>query len=275
MTFDQYETSEESSEPIDLYMFAVGSFVRYYTSSEDQIITGGHTYEPIPISRTSVELNSEDLLAPVEITVPAGNEFVQKYIGVPPGQEARVTIDRLQRGDLGENLQREFTGAVHSVKFRDDFSAATIGAFWTTAKNNRQLLRFTFGTQCSYICGDPDTCKVNLELPAFKHSGQATTEVGAVLTVSGISGNFADGFFTGGVVRSVIYDDRRPVLDHVGNDLTLLLPFHDDILGTIVDVRAGCDHLVEGDCALKYDNVIEFGGWPFSPKKNPFKSGID
>lgn len=275
MTFEQYETSEESSEPIDLYMFAVGSFIRYYTSSEDQIITGGHTYEPIPISRTSVELNSEDLMAPIEITVPSGNEFAQKYLNVPPGQEAVVTVDRLQRDDVGEELQREFTGSAHSVKFSEDFSKAIIGAFWTTAKNNRQILRYTFAGQCGYVVGDPDTCKVNLELSDFKHTGQAAAEVGAVLTVTGIVGNFDDGFFTGGIVRTVTFDDRRFILEHVGNDLTLLLPFHDDILGTNVDVRAGCNHLADEDCAIKFDNVIEFGGWPYVPKKNPFKSGID
>ncbi len=275
MSFDPLETSPESSEPIELYTFAVGTFVRRYTSSEDQITTGGEEYDPIPISRTAIVINSEDIIQPVEIEVPASNEFALKWFGIPPGQEAVVFIDRLQRADVAEELNREFNGTVHSVKFLGDFQRARIGAFWTSAKNNFTIPRFTFGAQCGYVVGETDTCKVDLDLPAFKHSGAVSTQVGSVLTVNGIAGNFPDQFFTGGVVTSVGLDDRRFIMSQVGNALTLITPFPVEVLGQTVDVRAGCDHNVEGDCALKFDNVIEFGGWPFVPTKNPFKSGID
>lgn len=275
MTFEAYEISEESSEPVELYTFSVGTYVKYYASCPDEITTGGNTYEPIPISRTAVVMTSEDLIEPIEITVPATNPFALKYLDVPPGQEGEITIDRLQRGDVSEELQRIFYGAIHAVRFTEDFTHAVIGAFWKTAKNNRQLPRLTFGRPCNYVVGDSSTCKVNLDLAAFKHTGQVAGAVGRVLTVSGILGNFADGWFTGGVVRTVTYDDRRLILSHVGNDLTLIMPFHDDLAGTLVDVRAGCDHDIEGDCATKFDNVIEYGGWAFVPTQNPFTSGID
>jgi len=33
--------------------------------------------------------------------------------------------------------------------------------------------------------------------------------------------------------------------------------------------------LIDGDCALVFDNVVEFGGFAFVPKRNIFQSGLD
>lgn len=275
MTFNEYEISLDAGDPVELYTFAVGTETFRYTSTDEAITTGGNTYEPIPIAGGPVVMRSEAILEPIEITVPATNEFALKYLTVPPGQLSTVTIDRMHRDDPDEELQRIFAGSVHSVRFSEDFSEAVLGAFWTTANHNRQIPRFTFGSPCNYVLGDSSTCKVNLESPSFKHTGQVAAAVGRILTVSGITGSFPDGFFTGGVVRTVTFNDRRLVVKHVGDELTLIVAFHDDIVGTLADVRAGCDHRIEGDCATKYDNVIEYGGWPFSPNQNPFISGID
>jgi hypothetical protein len=37
---------------------------------------------------------------------------------------------------------------------------------------------------------------------------------------------------------------------------------------------AGCDHLIEGDCALVFDQVAEFGGFAFVPSKDIFAQGV-
>ena len=47
----------------------------------------------------------------------------------------------------------------------------------------------------------------------------------------------------------------------------------DSVVGQDVDVFAGCDHTVD-TCDQKFDNVINYGGWPYVPSKNPFESGI-
>lgn len=75
-------------------------------------------------------------------------------------------------------------------------------------------------------------------------------------------------------------DDARLILSQSGDDLQLLLPFPDSILGSTVVILAGCDHTVT-TCDSKFNtpsdpqsNVVNFGGFPFVPTKNPFEGGV-
>ena len=86
----------------------------------------------------------------------------------------------------------------------------------------------------------------------------------------------AAGFdFTAGYCKPTSLTDFRKVLVHSGDVLTLLLPFEFDVLNGDVQVLAGCDHLIEGDCALVFDNVAENGSFSFVPKKDIFATGLD
>lgn len=273
MTYNTFETSEESSRPVEVYTFGIGSDVWRYTSAEDEITIGGETYEPKPLERTGIVMSLERTEA-VEVRLPSNEEFVAQYIGIPPGTVASVLIQRFQRLDGDEELVTEFLGVAQAVKFTEDFQKAVLACYWQVAKASRPIPRFRCGSQCNNMLGD-ENCKVNLHVSAFEFSGAVSAVNGRIITVPGLSGTYANDWFTGGMVSIPSLGDYRLILDHAGNDLTLLLPFHDDVLGVTVEVQAGCDYLIEGDCATKFDNVIEFSGCAWVPPKNPFETGID
>jgi uncharacterized phage protein (TIGR02218 family) len=273
MTYLTYETSAEGSKPVEVYTLGIGSNVWRYTSAEDEITIGGETYTPVPVERTNILMTLERSEA-LEISLPATNEFVAQYIGVPPGVVASIQIQRFQRSDPDEELQTEFIGIVQSLKFTEDFQKCVLGCYWHVAKASRPIPRFRCGAQCNYMLGD-NNCKVNLHIPAFEFSGAVSAVNGSIITVPGLSGTYVNDWFTGGMVSIPSLGDYRMVLDHAGNDLTLMLPFHANVVGVTVEVEAGCDYSLEGDCALKFDNVIEFGGFNWVPSKNPFTAGID
>jgi uncharacterized phage protein (TIGR02218 family) len=278
MTYDPYEISEEASRPVELYTLGIGSKTWRYTSAEDEVSIDGETYEPISIERTSIMVSVERSDA-VEVTVPALNEFAAMYIGVPPGVVASIEIQRYQREDTDEELKTEFLGIVQSLKFTNDFQNCALACYWNTAKTGRPIPRFRSGAQCNYRLGASDTCKVNLDVADFEFTGSVSAVNANIITVPGLSGTYANGWFNGGMVSIPTLGDYRLILSHAGNDLTLLLPFHEDVTGVLVEVQAGCDHRSgatgAGDCATKFDNVIEFGGYPWVPPKNPFETGID
>ena len=83
----------------------------------------------------------------------------------------------------------------------------------------------------------------------------------------------ADGFYDGGFVFFSSINDYRLILSHVGNDLTLLLPFPSDAAGETVRIFAGCDHTI-ATCKTKFDNVLNYGGFAFVPILNPFLTGL-
>ena len=64
------------------------------------------------------------------------------------------------------------------------------------------------------------------------------------------------------------------VLEQDGDDLTLVLPFHEDVLSEDVSVYAGCDHTI-ATCLAKFANDINFGGCPYVPTKNIFITGVE
>ena len=51
-------------------------------------------------------------------------------------------------------------------------------------------------------------------------------------------------------------------------------PFGVDVTGLNLQIFAGCNHELTGDCANKFQNAINFGGFAFVPNKNIFATGL-
>jgi len=158
-----------------------------------------------------------------------------------------------------------------SVRFTNDAHNAEIACRSVEAAVNRNMPKFTFMGMCNHLLYD-NQCTVDPSL--FEHVGNVDSISGETITVAG-AGLQPDGFFTGGYVQALGgANDFRMVRLHVGDVLTLLLPFQANVLNTSVQAFAGCDHVLTQDCALKFDNVINFGGFHFVPNRNVFETGL-
>ena len=269
--FDTLEGSLESSQPIEIYDFSVGSTSYLYTSSEDDIVIGSFTYSAEAIRRGAIIQGSDDRDAVLEITVPSSNVFAKKYAYVVPGQLASLSIIRVQRNEPTPWTQAlVYKGYVQSVKFPKNCYEAVIAARSIEASASRPIPRMTYQGMCNHFLYDTG-CGVDAD--SFKHTGEVTDVDGNTITVDGASGQ-PDGYYVGGFVKPAGLQDFRMVLGHVGDVLTLMLPFPDAILGANADVYAGCDHLIEGHCSTRFNNVGRFGGFAFVPTTNPFQNGI-
>jgi uncharacterized phage protein (TIGR02218 family) len=86
---------------------------------------------------------------------------------------------------------------------------------------------------------------------------------------------FAVGYFDGGfmeweVTPGVI--EKRSIRFHVDDHIELTSPIIDLSGGVEIKLFPGCDHVMEGDCTIKFNNRPNFGGMPDIPKLNPFGS---
>jgi uncharacterized phage protein (TIGR02218 family) len=271
-SYDAYETSTESSRPIEIYTFAVGSSTFRYTSAEDELTVNGDTYSPKPISRSNISRSSEDRNRTLDITLPGNDAFASQYKEIVPSSKATVTITRLQRDETPtfDTQVLIYKGEVKSVTFPDDGRTSQLHCQGIESALNQNIPRFKFSGQCNHVLYDSG-CGVD---PAsFDFIGEATAVSGRVLTVNNANSQ-ADGYWTAGYATPVGSNDFRLILGHTGNDLTLLLPFGSDVTGTNIQVFAGCDHVLTGDCAPKFDNALEFGGFAFVPLRNPFQGGV-
>ena len=270
-TFDTLESSVEDSSPIELYTITVGTLSYHYTSGAIDVTIGGTTWTAEPISRSKIEKSptrKEVLLT----TFSSTNTFARSFMGIVPGERGYITIIRLQRDESPTfNTQvLVYKGQIAGGKYAADGTKIELQARSVEAATSRTIPRFTFMGMCNHILFDSG-CKKSSA--GFTFSGPVASISDVAYTVTGATGQ-PDGFWTGGWVTPVGTNDYRMILTHVGDVITLLLPFPGDLTGQDVDIYAGCDHTLAGACANKFDNVLEFGGFAFVPTKNPFATGL-
>ncbi len=274
-TYDTLESSRQDSRPVELYAFAIGSRSYLYTSAEDAITIGADTYEPEAIARDAIEAGgSENANRTLVVTLPASNAFAALYVNVVPGQSATVSIFRVQRDEtpsLGTTQILQFKGTVQAVRFPNDGQTAEIALRSIEASSSQQIPRRSYMSLCGHVLYD-QRCKVDPAL--FSVTGVVASATGNVITLTGADA-YPDQYFRGGYCKPSTESDFRMVLDHTGNLLTLLLPFATDPVGSNVVAYAGCNRSLTGDCATKFDAVLEFGGFAFVPTKNPFATGLN
>lgn len=270
--FDTLESGVEGSRPLEIYLITSGPSTYRYTNAEDDITVGGDVYAAHPIARTATQQGSEPSRATLTLTVPGTNPFAARHHASPPGQTATVTIWGLQRDETPSFATRAllYKGTVQSLEFSADGAVAEIACRSAQGLLSKTVPRRTCMGSCNNFLYD-SRCKVDPAL--FSFTGVVTAVNGNVITVTGANSK-PDGYWTG-YAKPAAESDPRIVLRHVGNDLTLLMPFENPVLGVDVQVFAGCDHKLNGDCANKFDNVIEFGGFAFVPLRNPFESGLE
>lgn len=269
---DTLASSIEDSRPIELFEFNLGSTPFRFTSAEDEIPIGSDVYTPIAIARGQIEQGSDQSNRNLTVTMPATEAFAQKYRSIPPGEKASLNIFRYERDESPafDTQVLMFKGNVQSVAYPNDGHSATFAIRSIESALNRNLPRFTFAGMCQLILYSA-ACGANAS--SFDHLGAASSISGDTITVAGAG---ASGFdFVGGYLQPTSVTDFRLITAQSGDVLTLLLPFAEDPTGLTMQVFAGCDHLVAGDCALVFDQVANFGGYAFVPNKAIFEVGID
>lgn len=280
MTFDAFESGQEDSQPIEIITITIGAEQFFWTSSEDIVTVGTQDYEPIPIQRGRIVQSPESRESVVDFTVDGENKFAIKYIGVVPGNRAKIKVERVQRPDFpAPEVVTLYEGFVQSVKFSKDGYSAVIASLPIAAALSRAIPRYTYQSLCNHVLYD-DLCKVDDTDTTWRlGNAEVLTVSGATITVQGADGE-ADGYYTGGFVEALGGQDARLILEHTGTSLLLLLPFPFDIVGQVVNVFAGCDHTPD-TCDSKFfttedltSNVINYGGFAFVPTRDIFRVGI-
>ncbi len=271
MTFDAQETSTEGGLVLELYEFIFGQEIFRFTSWASDITWQGIDYTAEPISRSTTEATVEDSAGQLTITLPLDNPVPQKFIVSVPGKVGSVRVLRAHQNDPLEQTIQLFEGFVANVSFDGEIEAKIL-CNPNTKVFNRAAPRFQYMGLCNHILYDA-RCKVNIG--AFTFTGLVSAVSGNDITVNGAGAVGAADHFVGGFCRfpAGTQDDARMILSQAGDVLTLLLPFALNPNGQDIDVFAGCDHTLV-TCDAKFAAVLDYGGFPFVPRKNPFNTTL-
>ncbi len=266
MAFETYELSVEGGSTIELFTLALGSTIyRMHDSAEPTITISGDEFTRTQVSRDTIKTGQEFL----EIKLPGSHPFSLKFTTIAPGQTASLTIQSYQRSEPSD-VRVIYKGVVRSVAFTQNMSHSALSLIPINEAFDKEIPERTFQAACNNVLFDPD-CKVSSG--SFSYVGSVFSIVDNTVTITGLEAAKGDLWSTGGYLSFGVLDYRL-ILEQNGDVLTLVLPFHEDVLSENVTVFSGCDHTI-ATCLTKFANEINYGGHPFVPTKNIFISGLD
>ncbi len=264
------EASIASGRPIELFQFDVGATTYRYTSATGDVVFASFTWTALPgLRRNKIVKSSESRQSRIELEIPTSNDIPQLFLGIQPAVSVNVTISRIHEVMSPSGALVIFKGVVSSSQSKDEISTLLLTPF--NEIFNREFPRNTYQGLCNHVLYD-SRCQVVAGSFDLVASVTAQANNGGTISVAG-AGSVVDPTgskpFQGGYVINADGDDFRLILDQIGDDLTLLLPFRNSVLSTTVTVQQGCDHSLT-TCRDKFSNVVNYGGFPYIPSVNPF-----
>lgn len=267
MSFSGYEESVDAGSPIELYAFEYGTHKLLYTSNEIEVIFNTEIYVPLSISRTKISVSTERGKGDITVTVPRSAPVALLFRAAPPTEALMLTLFRMHRDDIG-NESVAWKGRVVNCRWLDDQTAdLNCESFFTSMARNG--LRRGFGKACDHALFD-DQCR--LIKTDYEYSSTADAFTNLTITVAGADGQ-ADGYYEGGIAQWINADtgitERRMITKHVGEVVTVTHHIIDLSLAQTVKLYPGCPHNMSV-CKSRFDNLPNYGGFPFMPEVNPF-----
>lgn len=265
--FDGFERSEFFGRDIRLYEFTRGTMTWRYNSGDRNVTYAGQNYAQLTIKDSGIKQKGEAVTDDFTITLPYSTPIALAFRGTPPSGLIKVAMRQMQYGDTEAPLM--WVGYLSSVKFVDAVSAQMI-CNTQAAFLARKGLRLAYERNCPHVLYDDD-CRLNKADWA---------EGGTIRDLTGNSFNFDltfpnplgyAGRFSNGFIEwqpDPNWFERRAIQVHSG-DLCILLNNTDGLsVGMRVTFYPGCAR-TPTNCRL-FNNISNYGGFPFMPGVSPF-----
>lgn len=285
MSFSNYESSRFSGEPVNLYFFRYGPDAKNYyayTDAEVPIPFGLDddgdpiTYVSIAIDRGKITSSGSLDKVNVTVTTPHDSELANLYLAYPPSYVTTLVMYQGHVDDTDMEFKVVWSGRVISCARKGSKAEFTCEPISTSLRRNGLRRRYQYG--CPHVLYGDD-CRASKA--AATTSVSLAAVAGSRITLpAGWAGQSRAGKFLQGIVEWTSPGGAREVrtiLRIENGGLTFLLSGNTRGLsvGASVDMILGCNHKAgiaaqpDGDCGPLHDNILNFGGQPYIPFKNP------
>lgn len=262
----------------ELYLFNAMGQRWTYTSGDTPVTYLGDVYEPAPIGRGAIEQTQDINRSDLQIKVARDNDMGLLHLRYAPDSVTAVTVFvREEDGEFGVAWKGRVTGA------RADGSEITLICENVQTALRQPGLRARYQKGCRHAVYNRG-CRLDPE--DFAEPGVITAYDGKLtLTVPGAAAR-QNGWFLGGMVRTPD-GSLRMITRHAGSQIVITRPVQGlaAILsnsgyglgygvhygGPVARLYPGCDR-IRSTCHAKFNNVVNFGGFPWIPgaSNNPF-----
>lgn len=284
MTFQAFETTDGS--PTELLTFRNGLQSFFYSNTVAPVVVGADTYNPLSYTRSKFAQSKDSDDNNITLNVPSEFEIAQLYSGVLTSNITLVTIQRFHRDDGDVQVQVAWRGRVVALNRRGRRTDVLLQPLTSGAESTP---RDVFSAVCNAMLFDTPGC--TLLRDDWRHVGTIDAlsvdtldiTVNGLRTQAGIldaaqggpTGPLTSGeldlFWQGGYIELPNGEVRDIVQGNLGADpdaFRIDQPFRDIALTNACTVYAGCD-LLRATCHKKFNNVINFQGFPDIPEIDP------
>lgn len=260
-TYSELESSIHGGRPVDLFRFVYGSQV-WTCSSGPEIEYNGETYAMFAVGRDEIGQTQELHKSGLNVVLPRTCELSMLYLVGNPEAVVTLTVYRLHVG-ASDGPIVYWKGRVVSVEWSGAEARLTCESVFTSLK--RPGLRARYQRMCRHALYS-DQCGVSKAAYAIAGAVSAINAARTVLTVTAAAA-LEDGWFSGGMVETPS-GGFLFVTRHAGSSLTLANPCALAV-SDAVTLYPGCARGRQA-CNNKFNNILNFGGWPWIPSRNPF-----
>lgn len=253
---------------VEIYKVAY-EFNRWqYTSGDEDLYIQPDTYRAVPISRSNVELSSDETGASFTVSFPLDTEFLELFRVSPPSGLVTLLCEKFDV-QLNQSTEIVFKGRIVNVAWAEDHAEVTCES--SSQAIRRMGLRRHYQYGCPHMLFGGE-CRVDRE--QFVTVGTATNLTSVGFEVIEAIGK-DDGYFAGGYVEyfhsELQTTERIAVAESVKSTGQItLFSFPIGLTpGAEVRLYAGCDRTLQ-TCATRFNNAENYGGMPFIPTKDPF-----
>ena len=270
------EIAQEFTRPIELYELALDAATLRFTSTNDYIFFASNTYAPLPIQRSSIRTGMDQGVNEVEIGLENIDLFFSQQVIATDFIGRFLTVKKVFLDQLGDstNFLVLFSGKMDEPVI--DEKKFTIKVRGLLDALHQSLPRRVYGTSCNYQHYDP-FCTVSrivgTNLVTGTVLGSGSTD--AILFAAELQANSPadiDNYWGPiGTVKMQTGSNAtlgREIITHgvASGDITVRVPFPFTLnSGEVFEVTRGCRKHVT-DCQSKYENYLNFGGFPVTPK---------
>jgi len=257
----------EQRKPVELYhIWRDGGVDWRYTDGDVAVTYDGHEYTPATLERGSVSYENKLEVTTMTIKAAYVENPILDFIASNPVEILWVSVMKLHRDDL-TNADVVFIGQIKNVAFQGSTASITCVGFEHFLKKTIPTWRYQL--TCNHNVFDS---KCQLSAAAFRITTSINLDSTKVQLTSSdflqdaFLNDVDDGYWTGGEI--LFGDESRSIVSHTGSTITLMYKMKELEDTDTITATPGCDGRVE-TCFDKYDNVINFLGFPFIPVENP------
>jgi len=274
MTFASYESSRDLGKPVDLYYFRYGSDpAAYYAYTDaDFPLTVDHgdgpiTYDAVPIKRGEISSTGTLDRTTLEVSTARDAELADLFRVYPPAQVVTLIIRQSHLDDPDEEFPVVWTGRIVASSRKKD-STVSYSCEPVSTSMRRPGLRRHYQYGCPHAL-------YGIQCGANK---AAATVTATVDSISGTEVTLDAGWtaidaskYLGGMIEYENAEGEieiRSILRVTGDTLTCSGILRDLAPAASISVILGCSRQL-GDCADVHNNIVNYGGQPWIPLKNP------